>query len=211
MPFEAIVGNRGFLEAGIGWEPVTRAAALVLFEGLNDMIDQVSEIWKPADLKLQELGMDSGIGQIEVEHVKAADFHPGPRRTMIEQPPERFPCISAFAYMSVPSASQFDQFDSSDITLFVESMATSGPIEAGTELAHEAIVHRRISRMTEAVAATIARSGTLLGTVEPFTRPPRGGIGNNSWLKGQGSGTGPRHLWQGSRLQYTLKRHAASA
>jgi hypothetical protein len=48
---------------------------------------------------------------------------------------------------------------------------------AGTEVAHETIVHRRIQRTTEAVNNVIRRDATLLGTVLPQQAPCRGGIG----------------------------------
>lgn len=211
LPHEALIGNRDRLEPGIGWEPLTRAAAIMLHEHLNDAIDRESARWKLADLQLAALGIDEGVGQVEIPHVLPANIHPGPRRSLIEAPPTKFPNVSVMGYMSVPSSSQFDQFDTSDLTLFVESMAISGPVPDGLELVHETIVHRRIQRMTEAVAAVFRQNPTLYGTVLPAQMPPRGGIGNSSWLRRQDNGAGPRFLWHGSRLQYTLQRHAALA
>lgn len=205
---DALVGRSNFLEEGIGFEPTARAARMLLLDRLNDEIDAVSERWMSADLALQSLGMDEGVGQVEVEHVAPENFHEGPHQALIEAPPEKFPNISVMAYMTVPSASQFaDQIDSSDITLFVESMAIAGPVPDGQEVAFETIVHRRIQRMTEAVVAVIASDRMLLGTAHDLRLPPRGGIGKNTWLRAKDKGSGPRYLWQGSRLQYTLQRH----
>lgn len=207
--FDALVANRGQLEMLIGFEPTSRAARLVLYENLDAEIDRQQARWLEADLELQRLGLDPGVGQVEVDRVPAANLFEGPHKSLLESPVERFPNVSVAAYMTVPSAEQFDQFDTNDLTLFVESMAIAGPVGEGQEVVYETIVHRRIQRMTEAVAAVIRQSGTLLGTVNPIQMPPRGGVGNASWLRPKEKGAGPRYIWQGSRLQYTLQRHAA--
>lgn len=205
---QAVIGRGTTLEPGIGFEPVARACRMTLLQFLNDEIDAQSERWRNADSRLQELGMDEGVGQVDVERIPPANFHEGPHKSLIEAPPEAFPNVSVMAYMTVPAASQFgDQVDSSDITLFVEAMAKSGPVPEGLEVAHESIVHRRIQRMTEALALVIARDPMLLGTVHGMRLPPRGGVGNSTWLKQRSKGAGDRFLWQGSRLQYTLTRH----
>jgi hypothetical protein len=207
--FDALIGNRDFIEDMIGFEPLSRATRLVLYEQLNDEIARQQERWALADLELQRLGLDPDVGQVEVEQIPTANFFEGPHKSLLTSPIERFPNISTAAYMTVPSAEQFDQIDQNDLSLFVESMAIAGPVPDGLEVAYETIVHRRIQRMTEAVAAVIRRSGTLLGTVNPIQMPPRGGVGNASWLGKKDKGAGERYLWQGSRLQYTLQRHAA--
>lgn len=206
---EALVANRGQLETMIGFEPVSRAARLVLYEGLNAEIASQQSRWMAADLELDRLGLDPGVGQVTVDPVPTANIFEGPHKSLVDSPIGRFPNISVMAYMTVPSPEQFDQFDTHDLTLFVESMAIAGPVVSGAETAYETIVHRRIQRMTEAAAAVIRRSGTLLGTVNPIQMPPRGGVGNASWLRPKEKGAGVRHVWQGSRLQYTLQRHAA--
>jgi hypothetical protein len=205
----ALEGRSPFISDNfIGFEPVTRAARLVLFQGLDDEIDRQSERWNEEDLALQSLGLDPGVGQVVVDHIKPENLHEGPHRSLLEQPIEAFPNCSVMAYVTIPSGEQFDQFDTSDITLFAETMVIAGPVPKGQEVPFETIVHRRIQRTTEAVNAVIKRSGTLLGTVNPIQSMPRGGIGNSSWLRPQEKGSGPRYLWHGSRLQYTLQRHA---
>lgn len=207
--FDAVIGNRGHLENLIGFEPVGRACRVVLLEGLNDEITRQQERWHAADLVLQELGLDEGVGQTAVQPVQPRNLFEGPHKSLLTSPPDRFPNVSMAAYIVAPSGEQFDQFDTSDLTLFVENMAIAGPVQKDQETVFETIVHRRIQRMTEAVVATIRQSGTLLNTVNPIQVPPRGGIGNATWLGKPDKGAGPRYLWQGSRLQYTLKRHAA--
>lgn len=203
----ALAGNRGFLEDQIGFEAVTRAARLVLVKDLNENIARQAERWLQEDLALQRLGLDPGVGQIEVHPIELANFHEGPHESLMAARPEAFPNVSVMAYVTTPSGEQFDQFDTSDLTLFVETQVIAGPVPQGQETAYETIAHRRIERTTEAVHATIKRSGTLLGAVDPPRLPPRGGIGPATYLKRQ-DGNEPRSIIHGSRLQYTLQRHA---
>lgn len=208
---DALTGRGSSLEPGMGLEPSSRAARLILFQELNDEIDKVNERWSSADLAAQALGLDTGVGQVDVPHVADSNFYEGPLRSLIEAPPEKFPNVTVMAYMTMPAARQFaDQVDSSTITMFVESMQISGPVPDGLDLEHEVIVHRRIQRMTEAVAAVIARNPTLLGTVHDLRTPAQGGVGNSSWLRRADNGAGPRYIWHGSRLQFTLTRHHAT-
>lgn len=204
---DALIGNHALLEEGIGFEPLERACLMVMLGQLNDEIDVQSERWKPADLALQQVGAGSGVGQVDIPHIEPGNFHEGPHRSLIEAPIECFPNISMAAYATVPALTQFDQFDSSTTTLFIETMAIAGPVAEGTETMFETIVHRRIQRMTEAVSIVMLRNKTLLGTAHEMTTPPRGGIGNQSWLRPKNKGAGEKYIWHGSRLQYTLTRH----
>lgn len=212
LPLEtALIGNRNFIELGIGMEIVARAARILLFDRLNDELDRMFERWREADTSLQMMGFDEGVGQVDLPHVPPANLHEGPHRSLIEAPPESFPNVSVMAYMTTRSATQFtDQTNSSDITLFIEAMAITGPVPDGLEVPHETIVHRRIQRMTEAIALVIQGDPSLLGTAHNVQTPPRGGIGNNSWLRPKNKGAGERFLWHGSRLQYTVQRHHAA-
>lgn len=206
----AIPGDPRELQQGIGFELVARAVRLLLLEGLNNEIDVQSARWVDADSALQSMGADEGVGQVDVTHVDPSNFHEGPHKSLIEAPPEMFPNVSVMAYAAVPSASRFaDQVDSSEITLFVECMAISGPVPDGLEVAHESIVHRRIQRMTEAASIVVERDRMLIGTVHAMRTPPQGGVGNSSWLRPQKAGGGQRFIWHGSRLQYTVTRHHA--
>lgn len=206
--FEALVGNRYLPEPGIGFEPLGRAARLVLLQGLNDQIDHQRDRWLAADLKMDTLGLDPGVGQTELPHVEPANLHEGPHESILAAGPGRFPNVSVMAYATVPSAFQLDQLDSSDLTLFAESFAMAGPVPEGSETIFETVVHRRIQRLTEAVHATLRSSMGLLGATLPMQQAPRGGVGSSSFLKSS-SKSGPRYLIHGSRLQYTLQRTAA--
>lgn len=205
---DMLPGPTNQLQNGVGFEFVTRAARLALFAGLNDEIDAQSARWKKADLASQAQGLDPQVGQIDVQHVLPQNMHDGPRTSLITSPPSFFPNFAVMAYTTRPSAVQaFDQANSSDLTLFIEAMAITGPVPDGLEAVHETIVHRRIERMTEAIAIVMERNQTLMGTVHAMVTPPQGGVGTSSVLRNQDKGSGPKYLWHGSRLIYTVTRH----
>lgn len=201
------IGGVGMIGDTIGFEQIGRAARLLLVERLNDAMAEQEEKWLREDLALQELGLDPGVGQVEIETIPVDHFHEGPHKSFIDAPAEAFPNVSVMAYMTVPSPEQFDQHETVDITLFVETMVKAGPVPDGQETAFETIVHRRIQRTTEAVHSVIWNDKSLLGTVNPIRQMPKGGIGNQSWVRKQQTSSA-RHMWHGSRLQYTTDRHA---
>lgn len=208
---EMMVGNRNTIEHGIGFEQVSRATRILLVQHLNDEFLVQKQRWDPSDLAAQTFGLDPRVGQIDIPPIPRPNFHEGPHESFLEAPPEAFPNVSIMAYQATPTASQFaDQVLSSDITLFVELIAISGPVPEGFDTDHETIVHRRIQRMTEAAFIVIERDRSLLGTVHNLHTPPRGGIAVPSWLRRSDGGNGPRYIWHGSRLQYTATRHHAT-
>jgi hypothetical protein len=204
--FQATVGNWQIPDAAIGCEPLGRAVRLLLARDLNAELDVQEGKWAGADLQMQERGFDPGVGQVELEKFEAARLYEGPHESLIEAPASAFPNASIMAYQHRPTSVQlFDQLVSYDLTLFVECMVKAGPVADGQLAAFETIVHRRIQRTTEAINNVIQRDATLLGTVLPQQLPPMGGIGRVAWVKPDGK-SGSRHLWHGSRLQYTLQR-----
>jgi hypothetical protein len=205
--FQAALGNRAIPDASIGWEPVARAVRLILARDLDAEIDRQADQWAAADLQMQVMGFDPGVGQVDVEHVPIGHLHEGPHESLLDAPVSAFPNVSMNAYLNAPSGVQDHSYlTSSDITLYVETMVVAGPVVEGLETAFETIVHRRIQRTTEAINTVIQGDATLLGTVLPQQGPPRGGIGRQSWVKNDDDETGKRYLWHGSRLQYTLQR-----
>lgn len=205
--YAATLGNWHIPDEALGYEPVGRAARLLLSRDLDEELATQESRWHSADLKLQEFGFDPGVGQVDLEAIPNSHLHEGPHESLLESPATSFPNVSMMAYQHVPTTiAIFDQLYTYDLTLFVETMVKSGPVSPGTQTAHETIVHRRIQRTTEAVNNVIRRDKSLLGTVLPQQAPCRGGIGRVSWIKNENGEAGQRYMWHGSRLQYTLQR-----
>jgi hypothetical protein len=205
--FQAALGGLLAPDGSIGFESIARAVRIILARDLNDEIDRLSDKWGSADLQMQAMGLDPEVGQVDVEHIPVDHFHEGPHESLLDAPASAFPNVSIMAYSTAPSPSQgFDPFDSNDLRLFVETMVIAGPVPKGLESNFETIVHRRIQRTTEAVNTVIRRDKTLLGTILPQQFPVKGGIGRQSWVRPDHNEKGPRHIWHGSRLEYTLQR-----
>jgi len=206
--FQAALGN---LPVGgmIGFEPISRATRLLLARDLNAEIDSQSDLWRAADLQMQQLGFDEGVGQVDIEHVPDSHLHEGPHESLLQAPPSSFPNVSMMAYDLRQATSQFfDSMNTGDVTLFIETMVKAGPVPSSLESAFETIVHRRIQRTTEAIARVMAGDPSILGTCVPQVPMPlpRGGIGRQAWISNVQADGGLRYLWHGSRLQYTLQR-----
>jgi hypothetical protein len=207
---QALIDNRSHLESDIGFEAISRAARLVLFQGLNDELDRQSDRWKTGDSAMQSLGFDPGVGQIGLDHVLPEHLHEGPHESLLTAPVTSFPNVCITAYLSSPSGEQFDQYDTSDVTMSLESFVIAGPVADGHQIAFETLVHGKIMRTTEAVKRTIAMSGTLMNTVLPIQLPPTVGLTRASWLRSEKDGQGAGYLIQGSRVQYTMQRNHSS-
>jgi hypothetical protein len=205
---QALIGNRGLVEGLIGFEPVERAVRLLLLDRLNAQIDSQAERWAQADLEMQALGFDEGVGQVDVEHVDASNIHGGRHESLLHAPPDKLPAVAVQAYQTNPSPTDRfgDQLDSSVLVIRVEIFVKAGPVpeDRSTWPSFETITNRRIMRTTEAVNAVLRGDPALLGSTDGVDSPPRGGIAPQRWVDGK-SGD-PRYMWQGSALQYTAQR-----
>jgi hypothetical protein len=208
MTATLLPGNNNELDVGLGLERVGRATILLLHDRINDAIVQQKERWDAPDLELQQL-LGISVGQVDLEAVLPVNLYEGGHRSLIDAPPEAFPNICVTAYQTNAEAAQFDQFDTSTLRLMIEVMVKAGPVPDGTVDEHATILERRIQRTTEAVHTVIKSDPTLVGTVRPIQVPPRGGLGEEKWVKRQANGSGPRYLWQGSRLEYQLQHQSS--
>lgn len=202
----ALVGNSPYLETIIGFEPPARAVELMMKSSLNAQLVEQMDYWAGADLDLQQ-SWGSELGETKLEEFDDKNIVAGPRRSVIEAPPDRFPALSAMSYITNPKVEQIDTYDTYEFRLFIEVFVKTGPITDPVLEQHEQILGRRIQRSTEAAHRVIWRDRTLMGTVREIHLPPRGGIGNQQWVK-HADEAGNRYLWQGSRLEYTLQRQA---
>jgi len=201
-----MVGAYPGLDSALGFEEATRGALKVLIDGLNDEIEARSERWSQADLEWQAF-VGGGIGQTDVPLVLPEHFHEGPHMSVMKAPPEDFPMVAVMSYFTQPVSPRMDQVTSSNLRLAVEAYCITGPVADAAMSQHEAIVHRKVERTTEAINACLMRQRDLCGAVQPgITEGPRGGPGTQSFMRKEESGAGPQFIWQGSRLEYTLQR-----
>lgn len=202
----ALVGISPQLETLIGFEPPARAVELMMKTNLNTELAAQADYWSAADLALQT-DWDAEIGETTLEQFEPRNISAGPRRSIIDAPPDRFPALSVMSFITQPKVEQIDQYDTYEFRLFMEVFVKTGPVTDLVMESHEQILARRIQRSTEAAHRVIWRDRTLMSTVREIQLPPRGGIGNQQWVKHEDA-DGKRYLWQGSRLEYTLQRQA---
>lgn len=198
------------LSSDIGFEIVSRAAVRQMREKLNDELERQEDLHAQEDLEEQEQTGWS-IAQIDLERFEPINIQDGPHKSIVTAPPDRFPFLSVMAYLTTPKAEQSDHFHENTIRMILEIFVKVGPVVEGAELDNETILHRRCARTSEAANAVIMNDPSLRGTVPDRIRnPARGGLGNNAWMKyGDAAAHGPRYMWQGARLEYTLQRQSA--
>lgn len=196
------------MSATLGFEESTRATLKVLIDGLNDEIEARSARWSQADLDWQEFA-GTGIGQVDIPLVPIDHFHEGPHPSIIEAPIESFPAVAVTSFFTTSGTREIDGSYRSSLRLAIEMFSISGPVYDQSMIEHSTIVGRRIQRTVEAANAVLMRNRTLCGAAQPgITDLPRGGIGPQRFARKEENGTGPRWVWQGARIEYTLQRNS---
>ena len=192
----------------VGMEAVQRACFYVLFEGVNNAIDELSDYWTAFDLEFDTVTGRS-LSPTVVEHVDPANFHEGHKPSLLTQNPLSYPSIAVMVANASPSeeSNRFDTVDSWSDLVMIESMVK------GTE---EDETNRRIQRLSEAIVMSIRRNPTLGGAVfgielTPFISisdlfrfqsPTQGGA-----YPGQAP-NGADFLWMGSQIIFRVRKDA---
>lgn len=195
-------------QSDIGLLKIAMEALVLLHDNLNTELDLVEQNGWIEDRYFAE-AVGQSTTEVILERVDEGNFFDGHHPSFIEGPLAIFPNVSCMAYRGTPSQSQFDQFDSYDIRLFIEAIVKAGPIadDRSDQVLHETIVNRRIDRFTTAIMNVILRDRTLRGTIEPIQNPPTVAVADASMARKEEKGHGSLYLWQLSRQEYVVQRH----
>lgn len=191
----------------IGLEDIQRAALIQIAQNLNDMIDTINTEYATKDVEFS-----TAMGQVnsvtEVEHIPTGSFHEGHRPSLIEADMALYPNVSVMAYQAMPGDELLDQLDTFNNSLYIEAMVKSPIFTADAdEVKAETIVNRRIQRMTDAIKRVITADITLGGTQFALQDPPTVNI-TDAFIRRAEKSRGDRWLWQGSRVEYTIKKYS---
>lgn len=190
-------------ESLIGLEVVQRGAFLVLFEGLNNAITQMSNYFDTSD---QELAAKTGreYVAVPVEQIDLGNFYEGHQPSLINAPMEGFPNIAVMALRVTPNEDDavLDQATAYRTIVFVEVLVRSENNEDET--------NKRIHRTVEAVNFCIQNNPTLGGSVSGIEGAPTIDISEVFTRKEQ-TAYGPEWYWQGARIEYSAAKYAQSA
>jgi hypothetical protein len=186
----------------IGLEEIQREAFYILFQNLNDAIDQVKVVMDESD---QQFATKTGrpYEELIIDHVEDSEFYEGHRPSLINSPVENYPNCSVWA-MSATSSDENDYMDHTDIfinQLFVEIMVKASPTEG------ESAVNRRCIRTAEAAHFCLVSNQTLNGIVTAFSDMPTVNL-SEVFKKKDSTGYGEDWFWQAARLDYTILKES---
>jgi len=108
----------------IDTERIQREALLILFDNLNDKIDELEEEFNAEDDDFyNHMGLVSP--GFSVEQISTDNFHAGTLAPLLTRPIEEFPNCCTIAYVAEPTGSTDDQAEFFQIRLAVEVMVKS--------------------------------------------------------------------------------------
>lgn len=182
----------------IGLEEVQRAAFLLLFDGLNDVIAEMDAMWEGSDQALAN-HMSVPYVPVEVEQIAATNFYEGHRPSLIQAPVENYPNISVWAVRATagPEHPLLDHQDVWNVLLYVEIMCKS--------MTDEGIVNKRIVRTTEAANLVMQADPSLGGMVSGFGGAVSPSL-SDVFTRRENTSYGANWYWQGARLEYVVRK-----
>ena len=193
-----------------GLPQIQRAALYVLRDTLNIALGEIETAWAASDEEFAN-DFDREYTPIVLERVALIDFHEGFRPSLIRSPKERIPNVSVMCYRATPGAASAlnDHMDIYNVPLVIETMLKASAAEG------EEILERRAHRMVEAIMACMSRNQTLGGIVSGLSTNPTSNLTEMFPRKDSGKGNtrtayGQEWLWQGGRIEYTVRKEAAT-
>ena len=188
------------VESGTGLELLQLEVGKVLYENLNNEIDQYQSEWQTRDAEWQSL---SGLGDpgVVVEYFEDQNFHLGHRPSLIlnDVPKESYPNIAIMAYESRPTDQIIDQATNVIAAIDIEFMVKSETSELE--------VDRRTHRTLEAIYQVMINNSTLNGKILGWDNEPTTQI-SEVFLRLEDLTHGEHWYWQGARLRYMVNRSA---
>lgn len=198
-----------------GLPEIQRAAFYVMFRTLNDSLSLVQSKWDASDVE-----HSSVIGVTHVptvlEPIQNKNFYEGRKPSLIDAEVDCYPNVCVMATRATPDADSalWDHQEKYRVSLTIEVMVKASAEEG------EEVCGRRVNRMIDAVHTSMMTNQSLGGIVsgfigaptisvaDIFTRKDRGGSSSS----GQGTRTayGPHWFWQGGRLEYAVRKEAAT-
>lgn len=183
-----------------GLEQIQRQALYVLFEGLNDAIDEIAAKMDESD---QEFAVRTGrvYEPTIVENILPENFYEGHRPSLIKAPVTRYPnvCVWSVRATPTPESALLDQISTYADLVYVEIMANS-PKDEGE-------ANRRLLRTVEAANVCIMRDTSLQGAVHGLNSDPSLNV-SDVFTRRERTSYGPEWYWQGARLDYAVRKEA---
>jgi hypothetical protein len=179
-------------------EDIQRECLLILFDQLNDKMDELEQGWRQKDEDLYSR-MDKVAPDWSVEHIPSDNFLPGTLAPLMSRPITEYPNVATIAYIARPNNSRDDQGEMYGVRLGIEVMVKSEKSEQE--------VNSRIKKTLEAIHLTLFDNWdnkTLNHLVHDMSAPSET---TGDVFKVQDRGTRESWFWQGGRLEYVVSKY----
>lgn len=189
------------LTTRLGTEAVQRAAIVVLFNHLNNMIISMNSTWAIEDDAFWS-ALSRGNQPWFVEPVNEENFYAGTIPSLINAPINKYPNVAAICYIATPPSSTDDRGELYQDLLAIEVMVKS--------INSEEEVNSRIQKTLDAVHLTFMNSfenRNLNNTISQLNAP-RQTIGD-VFIRREQTSHGDKWFWQGGTLEYTLQKYVS--
>lgn len=191
----------------VGMEVIQRSAFYVLFEGLNNALNELSAYWASFDLEFDTVTGRSTSPTL-LESVPPENFHEGHKPSLVSSEPSNYPNVAVFVSRADPSGYGSDESDSWTETVDIETMIKGDD---------EDTTNRRVQRMCEAVVLCIRRNPTLGMTIQGLEETPSVEITELYAVRVPSQGgayqgqydQGARFLWQGAGISFRVLKDSA--
>lgn len=201
--------SRPGVNHGTGAEQIARAAYAQILKNLAAQCAIVEDEWAPRD---QDWATIVGIPykRTLIKPVDPKSMYLGAQPSLVAGENSRFdkwPAITVRVDQRSPSEvrEQPDQYDSYDLQLVIEVLATVGPYQQDPLDNREIsdAIDRQYQRLSDAVIACIDVDRSLGNNVLPIKLPPRE-IPSLPWVRPISQGAGGFAVFQGMELTYTI-------
>ncbi len=183
----------------LGTEAIQRAAVVVLFDHLNDKINEMNGQWAIEDDEFWA-ALNRGNEEWFVENIDDKNFYAGTIPSLITAPIDKYPNIAAICYIANPPNSRDDTGELYNDLLAIEVMVKS--------INSEEEVNSRIQKTLDAIHLTFtdSRENRTLNNTISGLNAPRQTIGD-VFIRRENTGVGDKWFWQGGTLESTIQKY----
>jgi hypothetical protein len=190
-------------------EAVQREALIVLFQGLNTMINSMTSTWDTENAALMTaLGRSNP--NWTVEQIANENFYPGTIPSLINAPIDKYPNCAVDCFRGDPKTTSDDLGENYTHRLLVEIMVKSGTFDPSpTDLTGGILIEQecnsRINKTLDAAHLTLKENRHLNNTIPELPAPSV--TTGDLFIRRAENGQGERWYWQGGTLEYNLDKY----
>lgn len=183
---------------------IARATLKILFDNLNDKLDEMEPTWDEEDEDFW-LSVNRGMPDWSMELIEDQNFYEGNNPGLINSPISYYPSLAVFCHDGIPTNSMDDTGEGYNFTMDIEMVAKSGSFTEEFDINLAQQVSMRLQRMQEATMLVLLEYRTLNNTVSEIGAP-RFSTGD-VFVRRIDKGKNPKFYWQGGVMRYNVYKY----